>query len=367
MQLRELNKQLVDKLHKFEDHEATILDRHLEFERIREGFDKICQGFSDINDASLGNLSVRGATKKMLLNLQQFTYEQIAMMKVNYSHRMEDIKESFSEEIEMLNEALAEACLKATTFKIQAETIVEERETKQDTSQHLIDDLTAKLEFETERANDMTFKFNTADAELTQLRKQHDDLSLRFEKLTEKCDREIDLKQDLKERLEEIENKYQNVSISTMHSKISSLKCQLDLQRLEDAKKLYDKDKKLKKAMEALKTLKAATKQLAQRKEGDEGEGEDFDDDPMSPAKLLGRVEDDLEKYAVDSDDDEDPEEIERNIKKMLQEEEEKRKAEEEAAQEIPPPELNDTDAYKVDREGFEKAILSNPNIENMY
>lgn len=224
LQLRELNKQLMDKLHKFEDHEATILDKHLEYNRIQEGFDKICQKFSDINDASLGNLSVRGATKKMLLNLQQFTYDQIAMMKVNYTHKVEDIKESFSEEVEMLNEALAEACLKATTFKIQADTIVEERVTNKDNSEHLIHDLTSKLEFETERANDMTSKFETVDTELKKLRKHHDDLSLRFEKLTEKCDREIDLKQDLRDRLEEIENKYQNVSISTMHSKISSLK-----------------------------------------------------------------------------------------------------------------------------------------------
>lgn len=115
--------------------------------------------------------------------------------------------------------------------------------------------------------------------------------------------------------------------------------------------------------MEALKALKAATKLLAPKKEG---EGDANDDDPTSSPLPTGRAEDDLEKYAVDSDD-EDPEEIERNIRKMLQDEEERRKAEEEAAQDIPPPELHDIDAYKVDREVFEKAILSNPNIENMY
>lgn len=71
-QLKDLNSQLIDKLQKLQEHEANNLDSHFEYEAILEGFEKICKNFSDELDPSLGNLSVRGATKKMLLNLQQF-------------------------------------------------------------------------------------------------------------------------------------------------------------------------------------------------------------------------------------------------------------------------------------------------------
>lgn len=62
-QLKTLNHQLMDKVNRYEEHEMTILDKHMDYEHIQEGFDKICQQFSDVTDPSLGNLSVRGATK----------------------------------------------------------------------------------------------------------------------------------------------------------------------------------------------------------------------------------------------------------------------------------------------------------------
>ena len=70
-------------------------------------------------------------------------------------------------------------------------------------------------------------------------------------------------------------------------------------------------------------------------------------------------------KFGEESDI-EDPEQIERNIKRMLQEEEEQRKEEEEAAKEVPIADV-DENAYNVDREAFEKAILKNQNLEGLY
>ena len=98
----------MDRLNDYEEHETTRLDKHIGYDKIQEGFDKICQRFSDINDPSLGNLSVRGATKKMLLNLQQFAYDQIAGLKMHYSFKLEAIKEHFAEEIEYLHEIFAD-------------------------------------------------------------------------------------------------------------------------------------------------------------------------------------------------------------------------------------------------------------------
>ena len=50
----------------------------------------------------------------------------------------------------------------------------------------------------------------------------------------------------------------------------------------------------------------------------------------------------------------------------MLQEEEERKKEEEERAKEVPVTDMDD-DAYKVDRQNFEKAILNNPHLDGMY
>lgn len=40
-QLKDLNSRLIDKIHRYEDNESNILDKHLEYEKIQEGFDKI--------------------------------------------------------------------------------------------------------------------------------------------------------------------------------------------------------------------------------------------------------------------------------------------------------------------------------------
>ena len=159
-----------------------------------------------------------------------------------------------------------------------------------------------------------------------------------------------------------------------MHAKISSLKSQLDLQKLEDAKRIYEKDKKLKKALEALKAFKETSKhRLENKNNGDEAEGEDdnnFDldldldlDKPTTPVNIDGHTVEVPADFAVESDD-EDPEEIERNIKKMLAEEEELKKEQEETQKDEPPPELENDDNYLVDRGGFEQAIESNPMFE---
>lgn len=235
-QLRELNKQLINKLHEYEENETSVLDKHLEYDRIQDGFQKICQNFSDVNDPSLGNLSVRGATKKMLLNLQQFAYEQIAGLKINYNFRLESIKESFAEEIEDLQEALALSAKSVSDIKVQNLTFESLKEEKEDNSARIIEELEVNSKAETERANLATEKFQTAEKDLAEIKAKFEDLLVKFDKLKEKCDREIDIKMDFKERLEEIENKYQNISISSLHAKIASLKSQLDLQRLEDAK-----------------------------------------------------------------------------------------------------------------------------------
>ena len=240
-QLSDLNRQLVDRLELIEDYENCKIDQHFEYEHIQQGFDKICKNFSDTVDPALGNLSVRGATKKMLLNLQKFAYEQIAMLKVQYIQRIENVKHSFAEEIDELNEALADSCIKTVDFKLHAETIIENHASKVDNTGEIIADLRSRLALETQRADLMTDKFTKVDKELTELKESHEDLKLQFLKLTEKCEREVDMKLNFKERLEDIENKYQNVSISTMHSKLTSLKTQIDLQKLEDAKKLYEK------------------------------------------------------------------------------------------------------------------------------
>ena len=186
VQIKELNRQLVDKLQRFEEHEATVLDKHLEYEHIQEGFDKICKNFSETVDPSLGNLSVRGATKKMLLNLQQFAYEQIAMIKVEYTHRIEDMKESFAEEIETLSEAFADTSFKASTFKFEQEVKVEEREKDQDNSKEIIEELQQKLHSESTKADLMTSKFDQAETELKNLKEEHDQLTIKLEKLQEK-------------------------------------------------------------------------------------------------------------------------------------------------------------------------------------
>ena len=245
-QLQKLNSDLVGKLNNYEDHEATVLDKHLEYDRILEGFDKICQKFSDINDSSLGNLSVRGATKKMLMNLQQFAYEQIAGLKINYTFKLESIKESFAEELEFLQESLAQTSLYLNQIKIQ-EAIIEEQKDKEDNqSEKIIEELERQLHLEIEKKNIIEAKLKSIEYELSNKNRDFDELTLKFEKQKEKLDRETDIKLGLKERLDEIENKYQNISISSLHSKIASLKSQLDLLKLEDAKKIYEKDRKLK-------------------------------------------------------------------------------------------------------------------------
>ena len=70
-------------------------------------------------------------------------------------------------------------------------------------------------------------------------------------------------------------------------------------------------------------------------------------------------------KFGEESDI-EDPEQIERNIKRMLQEEEEQRKKKEEAAKEVPIADV-DENAYSVDKEAFENAILKNHNLDGLY
>ena len=216
------------------------MDKHLEYERIQEGFDKIWQNFSDTNDPSLGNLSVRAATKKMLLNLQQFAYEQIAGLKINYTFKLENLKLDFAEELEDLNEALSAAAFAANQLKIQEMTFDTQNNKEEDNSDQIIEELKDSLKVETERADVASLNLEKSNSDLAALKAEYQDLSVKFEKLKEKWDREIDIKMDYKERLEEIENKYQNISISSLHSRIASLKSQLDLQRLEDAKKLYD-------------------------------------------------------------------------------------------------------------------------------
>lgn len=313
----------------------------------------------------------------MLLNLQQFAYDQIAGLKVYYNDRLESVKESFSSEIETLQEALAESCKNANAFQIQATTFITENAHKDDNSSQIIEELQSQLKEETERADTMSMKYKNTFNDYTKLKADNEDLQIKFEKLREKCDREIDLKKDLKERLDEIENKYQNISISTMHAKISSLKSQLDLQKLEDAKKIYEKDKKLKKAMDALKAFKEAALNNSKPKKEGEGEGddndeadqndnEDFDLDNVEIPQTDGKGPIPQPKIDEESEE-EDPEEIERNIKKMLQEEEQLKKEQEEVHKEEPPPEIQHEEQYLVDRDGFEQAIMGNPIFENLY
>lgn len=307
----------------------------------------------------------------MLLNLQQFAYDQIAALKVNFTTKLETMKESYSEEIEELSLSLAEACRWANSFSVEAELVKEQEDQKEDNSGQIIQELKDRLEDEQKRSATMAKRYDDIDKKYQDLTKEFEELTVKHGKLEEKWARETDLKLDLKERLDEIENKYQNVSISTMHAKISSLKSQLDLQKLEDAKKLYDKDKKMKKAVEALKAFKEASKNKKQSKEG-EGEGDEDDEGEgeiggeSSPTKSNMNLEEIQAKMQEESEE-EDPAEIERNIKKMLQEEEELKKEQEEAQQEEPPPEINNEDDYQVDRDGFEQAIQSNPMFENVF
>jgi hypothetical protein len=360
-QLKDLNGQLMNRIERLEEHEAINLDQHLEYEHIQKGFDKICKGFSDKIDPSLGNLSVRGATKKMLLNLQHFSYEQIAMLKVEYTHRLMKMREPFAEEVENLNEALAEACKQSIQHQTQANNIIEAQTNSKDNSSSIIEELQSKLGTETNRADIMTSNFSVADTELKIIQKSYGETSSIITNLEHNLARETDLRLGLKERLEEVDTKYQNISVSTMHSNISSLKSQLDLLRLEDAKKLYEKDKKLKKAIQALKQFKDNRKTFSDKV--NEIEENDEQDDESSPHKEMG---DDPANYNVESDD-EDPEEIERNIKKLLQEEEDDRKEKHDAINEEPPGEIRDDEAYMVNRDGFEQAIQNNPVLASLY
>jgi len=122
----------------------------------------------------------------MLLNLQQFAYDQIAGLKVYFSDRLESIKESYSEEIEQLYEALAESCKRTNVFQEQAVTFVAEKANKEDNSSQVIEGLQLKLDLETDRANIMTEKFDDVDAKLTKLNSEYEELMANFEKLTEK-------------------------------------------------------------------------------------------------------------------------------------------------------------------------------------
>ena len=168
-QLRELNRQLINKLHNYEEHEATVLDKHLEYDRIQEGFDKIWQNFSDANDPSLGNLSVRGATKKMLLNLQQFAYEQIAGLKISYTFKLENLKEDYAEELESVYEALSTSALAANQLKAQEMTWDNTKENVVDNSDKIIEELTQSLQAETERANLVTINLDKCNLDLTDI------------------------------------------------------------------------------------------------------------------------------------------------------------------------------------------------------
>ena len=139
-----------------------------------------------MNDPSLGNLSVRGATKKMLLNLQQFAYDQIAGMKVYFNDRLETIKETYAEESDMLYETLAEACKTSNIVKQESVAVEKEEIQKEDNSAQIIEDLRTQLDLETSRANIMTEKFEDIDEKYTKLISDHEELVTKHEKLIEK-------------------------------------------------------------------------------------------------------------------------------------------------------------------------------------
>ncbi|CAI2360321.1 unnamed protein product [Moneuplotes crassus] len=371
-QLRDLNGQLIDKLNKFQDNEAAVLDRHLEYEHIEEGFEKICKNFSNEVDPSLGNLSVRGATKKMLLNLQQFCYEQISSIKICYMNKVEQLKGSFTEEIENLSEALATTSMMSLEYQKKFEKKCLTKAAKEDSNSDKIQELQVKLKAVSQEFKLYKSKFETADKELSETKILKEIADEKLAIMKEKMQREKEAKESYKERLEELETKYQNISISTMHTKLSSLKTQLDLQKLEDAKKLYDKDKKLKKAIQALKSFQTQRRDGVIKLPENLGNEETADPEEASESGGQSPTKEDLPElndqnnFEIQSED-EDPAEIERNIKKMLAEEEMIKKQKEEAAIEPEIVELDNEVKYQVDREKFEQALSKNPNLDNLY
>ncbi|CAI2360294.1 unnamed protein product [Moneuplotes crassus] len=378
-QLKELNGQLIDKLHRFEDAEATNLDNHIEYSEIEDGFDKICKNFSDEVDPSLGHTSVRKVTKKMLLYLQQFCYEQLSEIKCNYASKIDKIKKSFTEEIEFLSEALASASKTSLDLKKDFERNHTKNEVQDIDNSGKASELETLLQKSFCELQECKSKLETTESDLVKAKDIQEALETQVVKLKDKVGYEKDAKETYKQRLEEIETKYQNVSISTMHTQLASLKTQLDLQKLEDAKKLYDKDKKLKKAIQALKSFQCQRRtgviqlppNLGNEETADPAESSDSED--VSPIEIDGHKFISRTNIGTLSEQDEDPAEIERNIKKMFDEEEAAKKKKEEEVAEPEIVELSNSQKYKrielyqVDRTKFEKAISKNPNLNGLY
>lgn len=300
------------------------------------------------------------------------------MLKVDYNLRLQQTRASFAEEIEFLNQCVSDSAIKLSEV---SEKVIEldspHSPVRQKDSACLLQ-LESKLSETKQQLESTQSTLTSTKSSLESLKSINTTLGAELEDFKKKFQFEKTEKEKFQAKLEALELKYQNVSISTMHTKLASLKTQLDLQKLEDAKKLYEKDKKLKKAIQALKSFQNQRRtgviQLPLDLGNQDSPGiQEPSPSMVSPTQIDEKANGVEEHFQTNSEEeDEDPEEIERNIKRMLEEQERIRKQQQEiveaAAKEPEPVEdIIYEEKYTVDRKKFERAITKNPHLDNLY